>query len=280
MSSRSDRGPAAAPTPGAPAGAGPSPRITIDLEAGLVTIEEPGKSVSHPLDTPEAFAVITRAWLRCAWDAKYTHTFAWLGRPVIQLPDDLLRLQEAVYTLQPDVIVETGVAHGGSLVFYASLCRLIGRGRVVGVEIAIRPENREAIGRHPLAPYVTLIEGDSIDARTVARVKAEVRPGERVMVVLDSNHERRHVLAELEAYGELVSVGSYIVAADGFMRELAVSPYGRPDWRWDNPTAAVREFLARHPEFAPESPPWPFNESRGLRENVTLWPGGWLKRIR
>jgi cephalosporin hydroxylase len=266
--------------PRAPEATPPPARVTIDLEAGQVTVERPGESVSHPLGTAEAFAIVSRAWLRCAWDVKYPYTFTWLGRPVIQLPDDLLRLQEAVYQLQPDVIVETGVAHGGSLVFHASLCRLIGRGRVIGVDVVIRPANRDALQRHELAPYIVLIEGDSIDPLTVARVKAEIRPGDRVLVLLDSDHRRAHVRAELEAYSEVVSVGSYLVAADGFMSDLAKSPRGRPEWASDNPRTAVLDFLARHPEFRLEMPPRSFDESLGFPENVTYWTGGWLRRTR
>ena len=263
-------------------GAGEMPdRITVHLAAGRVTIEQAGTVVSYGLDTPEAFTAVTRAWLRCAWDVKYSYTFTWLGRPVIQLPDDLMRLQEAVYALRPDVIIETGVAHGGSLVFNASLCRLLGRGRVVGVDVAIRPHNRQAIEEHALGSYITLIDGDSIDPRTLARVKAEVRSGERVMVLLDSDHRRAHVRAELEAYGELVSIGSYIVAADGFMRELALSRHGQAEWSADNPHAAVQDFLAEHPEFRLEVPGRPFDEGRSVpAEGMTCWPDGWLKRIR
>ena len=256
-------------------------RITVHLAAGRVTIEQAGDVVSYGLDTPEAFAAVSRAWLRCAWDVKYSYTFTWLGRPVIQLPDDLMRLQEAVYALRPDVIIETGVAHGGSLVFNASLCRLLGRGRVIGVDVAIRPHNRQAIEQHALSSYITLIDGDSIDPATLARVKAEVRSGERVMVLLDSDHRRAHVRAELEAYGELVSVGSYIVAADGFMRELARSRHGRAEWSADNPHAAVQDFLAEHPDFRLEVPARPFDEGRSVPAGgMTCWPDGWLKRIR
>ena len=280
MSSRSDQDRIPDGGPGEPDLSRPPRRIIVDLEAGRVTIERRGEAVSYSLDTAEAFAAVSRAWLRCAWDVKYSYTFTWLGRPVIQLPDDLLRLQEAVYMLRPDVIIETGVAHGGSLVFHASLCRLIGRGRVIGVDVAIRPANRQAIEGHVLASYITLIEGHSVDPRTVARVKAEVRPSERVMVVLDSDHRRAHVLAELEAYGELVTVGSYLVAADGFMRELALSPHGRAEWLSDNPGAAVRDFLTQHPEFQLEMPGRPFDESRGIPDSMTYWPDGWLKRTR
>lgn len=277
MSSRSDREPAAhigAPETSKSAGG----RITIDLETGRVTMDRDGHRVTHPLGTPQALSIVAQAWLRCAWDAKYMYTFTWLGRPVIQLPDDLIRVQEMVHALQPDLIVETGVAHGGSLVFYASLCRLNGRGRVIGVDVDIRPPARDAMSSHPLAPYIALVEGDSADPATVERVRAQVRPGERVMVVLDSNHSRRHVLAELEAYCGIVSVGSYLVATDGYMAHLAASPRARPEWAWDNPAAAVQEFLTRHPEFRLDPPPWPFNESNGLTANVTYWADGWLKR--
>jgi cephalosporin hydroxylase len=256
-------------------------RVTVHLDAGRVTIEQAGEVVSYAPDTPEAFTAVSRAWLRCAWDMRYSYTFTWLGRPVIQLPDDLMRLQEAVYAVRPDVIIETGVAHGGSLVFNASLCRMLGSGRVLGVDIAIRPHNRQAIEQHALSPYITLIDGDSIDPHTLARVKAELRAGDRVMVLLDSDHRRAHVRAELEAYGELVSVGSYIVAADGFMRELAWSRHGRAEWSADNPHAALQDFLSEHPEFRLEVPGRPFDEGRGVpATGATGWPDGWLRRIR
>ncbi|MFM7817264.1 MAG: cephalosporin hydroxylase family protein, partial [Verrucomicrobiota bacterium] len=177
----------------------------------------------------------------------------------------------------PDVIVETGVAHGGSLVYYASLCRVLGRGRVIGVDIEIRPHNRKAIEEHPLASYISLIEGGSTDPGTVAQVQSRIQPGERVLVLLDSNHTRDHVLAELEAYHGLVSPGSYIVATDGIMKDLPRAPRGNPEWSWDNPTEAAAEFARRHPEFVLEQPAWPFNES-GLRRNLTHWPGAWLRR--
>jgi len=150
-----------------------------------------------------------------------------MGRPIIQLPEDIVRIQEVIYALQPDVIIETGVAHGGSLVFYASLFSAMGKGRVIGVDIEIRPHNRRAIEAHPLSRLITLIEGSSIEPETIARVKAQIRLGEKVMVILDSNHTRDHVRAELEAYAPLVAIGSYIVACDGIVRDLQGAPRGR-----------------------------------------------------
>src|SRR5205085_5384989 len=169
--------------------------IKVDLEQGSVMIEENGLTRDHKLDTPEAFRIISDLWLRCGWDNKYVYSFTWLGRPIIQLPDDLIRIQEVIYTLRPDVIVETGVAHGGSLVFYAGLCKALDRGRVIGVDVEIRPHNRQAIESHALSSFITLIEGSSIDPAIINRVKSQILPGERVLVLLDSCHQKAHVLA-------------------------------------------------------------------------------------
>jgi cephalosporin hydroxylase len=252
-------------------------KLLIDTERRLLTVDENGRERSIELYSKEAFELISRQWVRVGWNQKYQYTFSWMGRPVIQLPEDMVRLQEVIHRLQPDVIVETGVAHGGSLVFYASLCKVIGRGRVVGIDIEIRPHNRAAIESHPLFPWITLIEGSSVDPAIVARVKASVKPGETVLVLLDSNHTRAHVRAELEAYHALVTPGSYIVATDGIMRDLHDVPRGQPGWTDDHPAAAAAEFAGAHPQFVLEQPPWPFSES-ALTENITHWPGAWLRR--
>ena len=182
--------------------------ITIDLEAGSVTVEDGERTRSFALGSPEGFAIVSRAWLRAGWDAKYVYSFTWLGRPMIQLPEDMVRLQEVIFTVKPDVIIETGVAHGGSLVFYASLCKAMDRGRVIGVDVEIRPHNRAALKRHVLRPYVELIEGSSTSAQVIDDVRSRIRPGEKALVVLDSNHSKAHVLAELRAYGPMVARGS------------------------------------------------------------------------
>lgn len=226
----------------------------------------------------EAFELISELWLKTSWHQKYSYTFTWLGRPIIQHPEDLVRLQEAIFTLRPDVVIETGVAHGGSLIFYASLLKAMGSdGRVVGIDIDIRPRNRDAIESHPLASYISLLEGDSAAPEVVNRASAFVRPGDKVLVILDSSHARAHVAKELEAYAPLVSPGSYIVATDGIMGLVHDTPRGKPEWISDNPTQAAKDFAARHPEFVLEEPKWRFNES-GLDRTITAWPGAWLKR--
>jgi cephalosporin hydroxylase len=226
-----------------------------------------------------AFELIADLWLKTSWNQKYSYTFTWFGRPIIQHPEDLVRLQEVIFTLRPDVIIETGVAHGGSLIFYASLFKAMGsQGRVVGIDIDIRRQNRKAIESHELANYISLIEGDSASSEVVARARELVRPGGKVMVILDSSHTKAHVAKELEAYAPLVSPGSYIVATDGIMGLVHDTPRGKPEWRSENPTQAASEFAARHPEFVIEEPKWRFNES-GLDRTITAWPGAWLKRI-
>jgi cephalosporin hydroxylase len=253
--------------------------IKIDLEQGWVAEERVNGEVKYPIGSSEAFSIISRAWLRSGWDSKYVYSFTWLGRPIIQLPDDMLRVQEVIYTIKPDVIIETGVAHGGSLVFYAGLCKVIGKGRVIGIDIEIRPHNRQAIETHMLKPYITLIEGSSVDLQIVSQVKSLVQPGETVLIMLDSCHTKEHVLAELQAYTPLVSVGSYIIAADGIMEQVMGAPRTQIDWSWNNPKQAAMEFVRNNPDFIIEEPSFQFNEG-AITERVTYWPSGFIKRIK
>jgi cephalosporin hydroxylase len=252
-------------------------RITIDTDKRELLIE--GVAGKHALDLygKEAFELISDIWLKTSWNQKYSYTFTWMGRPIIQHPEDLVRLQEVIYTVKPDVIIETGVAHGGSLILSASLMKAMGKGRrVVGVDIEIRPHNRTAIEAHELASMIRLVEGNSVAPEIVARAAQEIQPGDTVLVILDSNHTRAHVAAELDAYHHLVTPGSYIVATDGIMRDVHDVPRGTPAWKEDNPAQAAIDFAARHPEFVIESPAWKFNESE-LDKNITGWPEAWLR---
>jgi cephalosporin hydroxylase len=254
------------------------PRLTIDPHTATVVVNEGDGERAYPFDSPDAFRLVSEAWLRLGWDQKYVYSFTWLGRPVIQLPEDLVRVQELIASVRPDLIVETGVAHGGSLVFYATLCKALERGRVIGVDIEIRPHNRRAIEAHPLFGLIELIEGDSSDPATVARVAEHVAPGETTLVLLDANHTKGHVLAELRAYAGLVSPGSYIVVMDTIMERLAGAPRSRPDWDRNNPAAAIAEFLDEDPRFVRAEPEFAFNEGL-VTERVTYSPGGFLRRV-
>jgi cephalosporin hydroxylase len=213
------------------------------------------------------------AFMRRSIDARYSYNFSWMGRPIIQYPQDMVAMQEILWRVQPDLIIETGIAHGGSLVFYASICELIGRGEVLGIDIDIRAHNRAAIEAHPMARRIRMIEGSSIDPAVVARVVAEAA-GKRTLVVLDSNHTHDHVLAELRAYAPLVSVDSYCVVFDTVVEDLPAGLY--PDRPWDvgnNPKTAVRAYMSENDNFS-------VDEDLEAKTLITVAPGGYLRRVR
>jgi cephalosporin hydroxylase len=251
---------------------------TIDEEANVVIVRDGDKEVRHSLSSAEGFEAASRAWIRAGWDSKYVYSFAWMGRPIIQLPEDMIRLQEVIWDLKPDVLIETGVAHGGSLIFYASLFEAMGNGRVIGIDIEIRPHNRSAIEAHPMKKRIELLEGSSTAPEIVDQCKALVKPGETVLVVLDSNHSKGHVLDELRAYGPMVNIGGYIVATDGVMEQVKGAPRTGDDWDWNNPKAAAHAFVAEDPRFIIEEPSFPFNEG-AVTKRVTYWPDAFIKRI-
>lgn len=253
-------------------------KLILDTDRRQLTEVSGTGTRELPLYSKEAFELLSDQWVKVGWNQKYSYTFSWLGVPVIQLPEDMIRIQEVIYRTQPDVIVETGVAHGGSLVYYASVCKVLGKGRVIGVDVEIRKHNRQAIESHTLSDAITLIEGDSVDPSVVQEVRSLVHEGQTVLVILDSCHTKDHVAAELAAYHELVTVGSYIVATDGLMDRIHDVPRGEPHWKFDNPVAAAKDFATEHPEFVLEPPTWIFNESE-LTENITHWPGAWLRRV-
>jgi len=255
-------------------------KLIIDTDSQSLVCEEAGQSNVIPLYSKEAFSILSQQWLKLGWNQKYTYTFTWMGRPIIQLPEDMIRIQEVIYQIKPDIIIECGIAHGGSLIYYASILKAMGKteSRIVGIDIEIRPHNRQAIEAHELFPFITLVEGSSIAPEIVSQVKNLVNPGDQVLVILDSCHTKQHVAQELKAYHDLVTPGSYIVATDGIMKDLYDVPRGTPDWQWDHPTAAAAEFVANHPEFLLKQPEWLFNESE-LTENITHWPGAWLQRL-
>jgi cephalosporin hydroxylase len=225
----------------------------------------------------QAFRELARDWYRRSWPHRYSYAFTWLGLPIIQYPQDIVALQELVWRVRPEVIVETGIAWGGSLLLSASLLELIGgTGRVVGVDIDIRPHNRAAIEAHPLMKRITLIEGSSIDAAVAAKVSGIVRerPKGHVVVILDSSHTHRHVTEELRLYSPLVTAGSYLVVLDTVIDDLPAEMF--PDRPWgpgDNPRTAVREFLRHSDRFVVESE----IEDKLL---ITAAPGGYLRCVK
>lgn len=208
--------------------------------------------------------------------AQYSYNFRWMGRPVIQYPQDILAMQELIWDIKPDLIIETGIAHGGSLIFYASLLELIGKGEILGIDIDIREHNRTEIEKHPMFKRITMIQGSSIDPVVVEKVKGFAKDKHRILVVLDSNHTHDHVLEELKAYAPLVSLNSYIVVFDTIVEYLPADylpGHKRPWGIGDNPLTAVRQFLSTNNDFE-------IDKSINNKLLISVAPDGYLKRIK
>lgn len=213
-------------------------------------------------------------WIAGVSRHRYSYHFTWMGLPIIQFPQDIVAMQELIWRIRPDLIVETGIARGGSLVFYASMLELLGAGEVLGIDIDIRAENRAAIEAHAMAPRIRMIEGSSTDAAVVRQVRAAAADKERVLVVLDANHTHAHVLAELELYSPLVRPGSYVVVFDTIVEDLP--PDFFPDRPWgpgDNPATAVRDFLAGNDRFVADA-------ELDAKLLISVAPGGYLRCVK
>ena len=236
-----------------------------------------------------SLAEATRLWFVQANAHKYSYHFEWLGRPIIQYPQDMVAMQELIWQVRPDLIIETGIAHGGSLILSASMLALLdlceaiesgtpfdprsSRRKVLGIDIEIRPHNRAAIEAHPMFSRIQMIEGSSIDPAVIAQVKDIAKQHPRVLVCLDSNHTHDHVLAELEAYAPLVNVGSYCVVFDTVIEDMPAEMF--PDRPWgpgNNPKTAVWEYLKSHSEFQ-------IDKTIEHKLLITVAPDGYLKRV-
>jgi cephalosporin hydroxylase len=206
--------------------------------------------------------------------AKYSYNFSWFGRPLIQYPQDIIAMQELIFRIRPDVIVETGIAHGGSLIFNASMLQLLGKGRVIGIDIDIRPHNRAEIEKSPFFHRIQLVQGSSIDREVFEKVKSSVASTDVVLVVLDSNHVHGHVLEELRLYSTLVRKGSYLVVFDTVIEYLPDSlNRDRPWGKGDSPYTAVQEFLAINDRFE-------VDEHIYNKLVVSVAPSGFLRCVR
>ena len=237
----------------------------------------------------QAFVDSAAAFMRESTAPKYSYNFQWLGRPIIQYPQDIVAMQELIWSVKPDLVIETGIAHGGSLIFSASMLALLdymdaiesgqvldpskpGR-QVLGIDIDIRPHNRAAMERHPLIGRIEMVEGSSLSDEIAEQTREVAARHERVLVCLDSNHTHDHVLAELEIYAPLTSVGSYCVVFDTIIEDLPADMF--PDRPWgpgDNPKTAVRKYLETHPEFE-------IDKSIDQKLAITVAPDGYLRRV-
>lgn len=223
---------------------------------------------------------LSRIWCRETNRNGYTYNFSWLGRPIIQYPQDMIAMQELIWSIQPDLIIETGIAHGGSLIFSASMLELNAacggphNAEVLGVDIDIRAHNREAIEAHPMFKRISMIQGSSIAPEIIDQVMAKAAGKQGVLVCLDSNHTHDHVLAELEAYAPLTTVGSYCVVFDTLIEDMPANMFS--DRPWDpgnNPKTAVWEYLKAHPEFE-------IDKQIDYKLLISVAPDGYLRRVR
>jgi len=220
---------------------------------------------------------LSRSWLNGSVKYEYSYHFSWLGRPIIQYPQDIIALQEIIWKVKPDLIIETGIAHGGSLIFSASILELIGHGKVLGIDIDIRKHNRKEIEKHSLSRRIQMIEGSSINENIVKKVYKLSKGKKRILLILDSNHTHKHVLAEMELYSPLVTIGSYMVVFDTVIEDMPIRLLSgsakRPWGKGNNPKTAVKEFLKLNDRFKIDKD----IENKLL---ITVAPSGYLKRIK
>ncbi len=206
--------------------------------------------------------------------AKYSYNFTWMGRPIIQYPQDMIAMQEIIWEVKPDLIIETGIAHGGSIIYYASLLELIGKGEVLGIDIDIRQHNRKAIEEHPMYKRIYMIEASSVTIETAEKVKSFTQGKKSVLVCLDSNHTHQHVLDELNFYSPFVTLGSYLVVFDTIVEDLPEKYLPNRYWSiGNNPKTAVHEFLKENTDFE-------IDKSMDNKLLISVNPDGYLKRIK
>lgn len=217
---------------------------------------------------------VSSAFMMESIRSRYSYNFTWLGRPIIQYPQDIIAIQEIIYEIQPDLIIETGIAHGGSLIFHASICELIGKGEILGVDIDIREHNKVEILKHKMSKRISMIQGSSIDAEVVKQVSEKARGKEKVLVILDSNHTHNHVLEEMKAYAPLVSKDSYLLVFDTVVEDLPNDFNENRPWSvGNNPKTAVLEFLKSNDDFVVD-----YSVDNKLLLSVA--PDGYLKKIK
>lgn len=219
-------------------------------------------------------------WLETSFEKKYSYNFRAFGRPIIQYPQDMIAMQELIWNIKPDLIIETGIAHGGSLIWYAGLLEINAvcggpeNAKILGIDIDIREHNKAEIEAHPLSKRIEMIQGSSVASDIVKAVNEKSSGFENVMVVLDSNHTHQHVLDELNAYADLVSQGNYCVVFDTLVENLSDSLFGDRPWgKGDNPMSAVKEFLKDHQEFE-------IDTSIDAKLQISVAPNGYLKRVK
>jgi cephalosporin hydroxylase len=236
--------------------------------------EKRNKEFEKTMSKDTEFKKISQQWFDTSLKYEYPYHFTWLGRPIIQYPQDIILIQELIWKIKPDLVIETGIARGGSLIFTASILELIGKGDVIGIDIDIRKHNRKEIENHPLFKRITIIEGSSIDKKIINDIFKRSAGKKKILVLLDSFHTHSHVLKELKAYSPLVKKGSYLVVFDTVIEDMPKNSFPKRPWdKGNNPKTAVNEFLKNNDRFKID-----VNIERKLM--ITSSPSGFLKCIK
>jgi cephalosporin hydroxylase len=230
--------------------------------------------VIKEMNNDKEFVKLSRKWFDKAYSYEYLYHFTWLGRPIIQFPNDLIVLQELIWETKPDLIIETGIARGGSLIFYASMLQLIGKGKVIGIDVDIRKHNRIEIEKHPMFKRIHMIENSSTKKETISKISKFTKNKKNIMVVLDSNHTYEHVLKELELYSNFVKKGNYLIVFDTMIDDMQDKMFKNRPWgKKNNPKIAVDEFLKKNKRFK-------MDKENNRKLMITSTPYGFLKCIK
>jgi len=238
-----------------------------------IDFEKRNKKIISLMNNDKEILKLTRKWFDKAFSHEYSYHFSWLGRPIIQFPQDMVAIQEIVWRTKPDLIIETGIAHGGSLIFSASILELIGKGKVLGIDIDIRKHNRKEIEKHPLKKRIIMLEGSSLDENILTKVKKIALNKKRILLFLDSFHTKDHVLKELELYSPLIKKGGYIIVFDTMIEFMPKGSFPKKLWgKGNNPHTAVKKFLKKNKRF---------NIDKEIERKllITSCPDGFLKCI-
>ena len=237
--------------------------------------EKRNKELIKLMSNDKKIQNISREWFNNVFNYEYSYHFSWLGRPIIQFPQDMIAIQELIWKIKPDLIIETGIAHGGSLIFSASILEMIGKGEVIGIDIDIRKHNKKLIEKHPMFKRIKMIEGSSVDKSIINKIHKLAKNKKKILVLLDSKHTEKHVLKELKAYSKVVTKGSYIVVFDTIIEDTdsKKASENRPWGIGNNPKTAVWKFLEKNKRFKIDK----FIERKLL---ITSCPDGYLKCIK
>tara|TARA_B110000196_G_C21084194_1_gene634077 strand:+ start:213 stop:941 length:729 start_codon:yes stop_codon:yes gene_type:complete len=236
--------------------------------------DERNKKFEKTMSKDVEFKKLSQRWFDISLKYEYPYHFTWLGRPIIQYPQDILIIQELIWKIKPDLVIETGIARGGSLIFTASILELIGKGNVIGIDVDIRKHNREEIEKHPMFKRIKMIEGSSIDKKIVKKIFKLAERKKKILVLLDSSHTHSHVLEELKSYSPLVNKGSYVVVFDTVLEDMPKNSFPNRPWdKGDNPKTAVKEFVKKNNRFKID-----VDIERKLM--ITSNPSGFLKCVK